>query len=285
MVFYKNKPQHLLDKYTVKYFIQLKKKNSSLGKMRNVSVYKNRLPLSIRIKQLCFSKKNQAGVNNQGSRIIRTRGRSIKRKQYFKVNYMYRYTCIGFIASFIFVPFRNKVLSLLFLSSGSITYVPTTYEHKLFFLCKLFSTRDSYLRKLLKHSIYHLDFAKLKIHTSFFIVHQLPKNSPVSFLELYPLKGMQYSRSAGTDSKIIRMDSRLDTGLLKLPSGVKKVFSIFGLGSKGTAALSDNQKFTNNKAGYRKSYGKKSIVRGVAMNPIDHPHGGRTKAIKYPRTP
>jgi large subunit ribosomal protein L2 len=31
--------------------------------------------------------------------------------------------------------------------------------------------------------------------------------------------------------------------------------------------------------------GKKSIVRGVAMNPVDHPHGGRAKSIKYPRTP
>jgi len=41
----------------------------------------------------------------------------------------------------------------------------------------------------------------------------------------------------------------------------------------------------NTKAGFYKNFGRNSIVRGVAMNPVDHPHGGRTKSIKYPRTP
>jgi large subunit ribosomal protein L2 len=46
-----------------------------------------------------------------------------------------------------------------------------------------------------------------------------------------------------------------------------------------------HKKSANGKAGYWRSFGLKSIVRGVAMNPVDHPHGGRTKAVKYPRTP
>jgi large subunit ribosomal protein L2 len=41
----------------------------------------------------------------------------------------------------------------------------------------------------------------------------------------------------------------------------------------------------NTKAGYWRSFGVKSIVRGVAMNAVDHPHGGRTKSVKTPQTP
>jgi large subunit ribosomal protein L2 len=45
------------------------------------------------------------------------------------------------------------------------------------------------------------------------------------------------------------------------------------------------KKYVNGKAGFWRSFGHKPIVRGVAMNPVDHPHGGRTKAIKHQRTP
>jgi large subunit ribosomal protein L2 len=53
----------------------------------------------------------------------------------------------------------------------------------------------------------------------------------------------------------------------------------------GSLALHDNKNFLNGKAGYWRNFGVKPLVRGVAMNPVDHPHGGRTKSIKYPRTP
>jgi large subunit ribosomal protein L2 len=49
--------------------------------------------------------------------------------------------------------------------------------------------------------------------------------------------------------------------------------------------LSLHSRCANTKSGYWRSFGLKSIVRGVAMNPVDHPHGGRTKAIRYQRTP
>jgi large subunit ribosomal protein L2 len=49
--------------------------------------------------------------------------------------------------------------------------------------------------------------------------------------------------------------------------------------------LPENKRYKNTKSGYWRSFGCKPIVRGVAMNPVDHPHGGRTSTIKYPRTP
>ena len=47
----------------------------------------------------------------------------------------------------------------------------------------------------------------------------------------------------------------------------------------------DHKNMNNTKSGYWRALGIKSTVRGVAKNPVDHPHGGRTKSIKYPRTP
>jgi len=84
---------------------------------------------------------------------------------------------------------------------------------------------------------------------------------------------------------IVKMDTRLNTSLIRLPSGVLKMFSIYALGSLGNVGFRDNKDIKINKAGYFKNNGKKSLSRGVAKNPHDHPHGGRTKSIKYPRTP
>jgi large subunit ribosomal protein L2 len=123
------------------------------------------------------------------------------------------------------------------------------------------------------------------IDYSFFLIKDLPKNQPVSLLEILPNKGIQYVRSSGSFSKILKMDSRISTSLIKLPSGVKKIFSTYSLGSVGSVALPENKKCLNNSAGFYKKFGKKSQVRGVAMNPVDHPHGGRAKSVKYQRTP
>lgn len=73
--------------------------------------------------------------------------------------------------------------------------------------------------------------------------------------------------------------------VVKLPSGVRKFFSMYSIMTDGRCALRLKRKFSNTKSGYWRSYGQKPHVRGVARNPVDHPHGGRTKSIKYPRTP
>jgi large subunit ribosomal protein L2 len=81
------------------------------------------------------------------------------------------------------------------------------------------------------------------------------------------------------------MEFKRNTALVILPSGVRKVFSVFSIGSIGPVPITDSKYWKNNKAGLYRNFGRKSIVRGVAMNPIDHPNGGRTKSLNYPRTP
>lgn len=145
--------------------------------------------------------------------------------------------------------------------------------------------RNSLLKQSYLVDQFKFSHEQVKINQSFHLIKYLPKNQAVSLLEILPNKGIQYARSTGVSAKIVKMDSRISTSLVKLPSGVKKVFSTFSIGSEGSVALPENKKWGNNSAGFYKRLGKKSKVRGVAMNPVDHPHGGRAKAIRYQRTP
>ena len=75
------------------------------------------------------------------------------------------------------------------------------------------------------------------------------------------------------------------TAVAYLPSGVRKVVSVFSAVVPGRSAGLDKRDLSNTRSGYWRKFGLKPTVRGVAMNPVDHPHGGRTKALRYPRTP
>jgi large subunit ribosomal protein L2 len=125
----------------------------------------------------------------------------------------------------------------------------------------------------------------IKIPQIVFFLSQLPLYKPLSFLEIYPKKGSQYSQSAGSKSFLVKIDLKSSTALVKLPSGVHKIFSPYTNGFIGPAPLNSSLLKTQSNAGFFKKTGKKSLSRGVAKNPVDHPHGGRNKAIKYQRTP
>ena len=107
----------------------------------------------------------------------------------------------------------------------------------------------------------------------------------LSNLELIPGSGIKYVRSSGCAARVIKIDKIRYIALIKFPSGVRKFFSIFSLAILQPASLKLKRKIKNTKSGFWRNYGVKPHVRGVARNPVDHPHGGRTKSIKYPRTP
>lgn len=125
----------------------------------------------------------------------------------------------------------------------------------------------------------------IKLKNTFLMLFQIKKLSYISYLELTPGRGAQYTRSSGTEARIIKFDYDTHTVLVQLPSKIKKIFSYYSLVFLGAISLSENFNCLNGKAGYWRRFGIKPLVRGVAMNPVDHPHGGRAKSIKYPRTP
>jgi large subunit ribosomal protein L2 len=96
---------------------------------------------------------------------------------------------------------------------------------------------------------------------------------------------IKYARAYGSYAKLISINFTLQTVLIELPSKARKLFLLNTLVYKTPLAKLKQLPITVNKAGFNKNFGLKSTVRGVAKNPVDHPHGGRTKTIKYPRTP
>ena len=114
---------------------------------------------------------------------------------------------------------------------------------------------------------------------------QLSHMAEVSNVESFSGHGSKYVRSSGTRAILISFNMENHTALLQMPSGASKSFSIYSLALIGPSALKVRRQFRNTKSGYWRSIGHKPKVRGVARNPVDHPHGGRTKSIRYPRTP
>lgn len=220
---------------------------------------------------LTYRKQSKAGRSSlSGRTIIWTKARSLRRVLLPKVNYNYRYNEPGFVSTLRLTPFSNKLSLLLISSSGACTYLPALDSTKVF----------SFLTFRTKRS---LSNARSTDHLSLFYLTKA--FTKVSNLELKPGYGIQYARSAGTFSKIIKFDTSNHVALVKLPSGVRKFFSIYSILALGPSALKIKRKSSNTKSGFWRSFGIKPKVRGVARNPVDHPHGGRTKSIKYPRTP
>ena len=222
-------------------------------------------------KKARFRKLSNGGCGLTGRKVIRTRGRLLRRLQLPKIAYRFRLTYPLLVSTFKVTPFYSKIVSLAVLPSGGVCYLPTLERHPIFSVV--------HLQTPLSSSWIKREFACLTLVS---IVQQYRR---ISNFEIWPGKGIQYARSAGSWGKITSRDFKSHTAVAYLPSGVRKIVSIFSTIVPGRSAGIDKRVIKNTKSGYWRSFGFKPTVRGVAMNPVDHPHGGRTKAIRYPRTP
>jgi large subunit ribosomal protein L2 len=116
------------------------------------------------------------------------------------------------------------------------------------------------------------------------------KNIPVGTIihnvEMKPGKGAQISRSAGTYVQLIGKDQGY--AQLRLSSGELRMVRGECMATIGAVSNPDQQNIKLGKAGRNRWLGKRPSVRGVAMNPIDHPHGGgegRTSGGRHPVSP
>ncbi|HJM15218.1 MAG TPA: 50S ribosomal protein L2 [SAR86 cluster bacterium] len=114
----------------------------------------------------------------------------------------------------------------------------------------------------------------------------MPLGTVVHCIELFPGKGAQMSRSAGTSAQILAIEGRYVT--LRLRSGeVRRVLSDCRA-TIGSVSNPEHSLRSIGKAGAKRWMGKRPSVRGVAMNPVDHPHGGgegKTSGGRHPVTP
>jgi len=114
----------------------------------------------------------------------------------------------------------------------------------------------------------------------------MPVGTIVHNVELKPGKGGQLARSAGTYAQLVGRDEGY--AVLRLASGEQRKVHGSCMGSIGAVSNPDHQNIVIAKAGRARWLGKRPSVRGVAMNPVDHPHGGgegRTSGGRHPVTP
>lgn len=207
------------------------------------------------------------GRNNQGRMTMRRRGGGHKR----------RYRIIDFRRDKVGVP--GKV--------SSVEYDPNRSA-----FIALVSYRDGEKRYILApHGLKVGDAvisgpeAPIQVGSSL-PLSRIPIGSTVHNVELQPGRGGQLARSAGAEVQIVGRDE--NRAQLRLPSGEIREVRVECTATIGQVGNIDHANVTIGKAGRSRWLGRRPKVRGVAMNPVDHPHGGgegKTSGGRHPVTP
>jgi large subunit ribosomal protein L2 len=117
-------------------------------------------------------------------------------------------------------------------------------------------------------------------------LENIPTGTMVHNVELKPGRGGQLARSAGSGIQLVAKDDGY--GVLRLPSGEMRRVSLSCRATVGQVGNVDHENQSGGKAGRSRWRGKRPSVRGSAMNPVDHPHGGgegKSKGGRHPVTP
>ena len=117
-------------------------------------------------------------------------------------------------------------------------------------------------------------------------LNRIPQGMPVHNIELIPGRGGKMARGAGMSAEIMAIEAGF--AQVRLPSGEIRLVREACYATVGQVGNLDHQNISLGKAGRKRWLGIRPTVRGVVMNPIDHPHGGgegRTSGGGHPRTP
>ena len=117
-------------------------------------------------------------------------------------------------------------------------------------------------------------------------MRNMPVGTIIHNIEMKSGKGGQLARAAGNYAQLIGKDAGY--ALLRLSSGEQRMVRGECMATVGAVSNSDNQNINMGKAGRKRWLGRRPTVRGVVMNPVDHPHGGgegRTSGGRHPVTP
>ena len=118
------------------------------------------------------------------------------------------------------------------------------------------------------------------------LLSTMPVGTICHNVEMKPSKGGQIARSAGTYVQVVGRDRGMV--IVRLNSGEQRYLRGDCMGTVGAVSNPDNQNQNFGKAGRTRWQGRRPLTRGVAKNPVDHPHGGgegRTSGGRHPVTP
>nr|YP_009116150.1 ribosomal protein L2 [Orthotrichum rogeri]AJD22464.1 ribosomal protein L2 [Orthotrichum rogeri] len=204
-------------------------------------------------KKLTFQKHNKQGRNNQGIITSRYKGGGHKRL-YRQIDFRRNKKNVsGKITSIEYDPNRTANICLVNYEDGEKKYILHPRGIKI------------------GDTIISNNEAPILIGNALPLTN-MPLGTAIHNIEITPGKGGQLVRTAGTVAKLIAKEGKLAT--LRLPSGEVRLVSQNSLATIGQIGNADNSNKSLGKAGSKRWLGKRPRVRGVVMNPIDHPHGG-----------
>ena len=220
-------------------------------------------------RKLTVALRKTGGRNHHGKITSRRRGGGHKRRYRiidFKRN---KYDIVGNVISIEYDPNRSSRIALIEYKDGEKRYIIAPDGIKV---------NDKILSSMNDKIPFDTGNAmKMKFIPDGLLVHNI---------ELKPGKGAQMARSAGCYARIMAKDEALIT--LKLPSGEMRMVSEECSATIGIVGNKRHENSTIGKAGKSRWLGKRPKVRGVAMNPVDHPHGGgegKTSGGRHPTSP
>ena len=114
-------------------------------------------------------------------------------------------------------------------------------------------------------------------------LQHIPIGTIINAISILPNGIAKYARAAGTRAQLIRVDDK--SAAIKLPSGQLLTIPKESCASIGATSNEYQNLVVYGKAGRKRNMGRRPIVRGIAMNPVDHPHGGRTNGGRPSVTP
>ena len=206
-----------------------------------------------------------AGRNNMGHITVRHKARGHKKSFRiidFKRN---KYDLEAVVERIEYDPNRSAFIALIKYSDGVLSYIIA--PHKLNVGDKILSSKGK---------------IDIKIGNSM-PLSVVPIGSIVHNIELKPGAGATLSRSAGTYAQIISKDNGY--ALIRLSSGEIRQITLECFATIGSVSNPDRKNISYGKAGRMRWLGIRPTVRGVAMNPVDHPHGGgegKTSGGRHP---
>lgn len=214
-------------------------------------------------------KKQMSGRNNQGKITVRHRGGGAKR--YIReVDYKRdKFNVPAKVASIEYDPNRGARIALLFYRDGEKRYIVAPVALKV----------DDIIMS-----------AKEQIEIkpgNAMPIQYIPAGIPVYNVELMPGQGGKVARGAGNLISIMGSEGKYVQ--IKMPSGEIRLVGKECLCTVGQASNPDKRLITIGNAGRVRRRGIRPTVRGTAMNPVDHPHGGgegnQPIGLKHPKTP
>ena len=227
-------------------------KYKNLKKQYDVSSTKSKIRQLL--KKLSAHKLKSLG-RSYGKIVMWHRGSGVKRNYRFLSNYNFNENKYGIIRTIEYDPNRSTFISLIQCNDGSFTNISTPSNAKegdvLFFNHQNPSIVKSGDAIALRYA---------------------PVGVPIYNLEEYPGSGPVYARSAGVYATLLTKD--LVYGKIRLSSGEERLFDLnclITMGIPSNIYQIFNKKY---KAGTNRLLNRRPVVRGTAMNPIDHPHGG-----------